>query len=199
MLALAVSGEPTPAQEVANETRNDQDVAAMALWVAARPRTTYPNPDDQHAAQWAIGRTMGQQPIRAGVAGGDVHVQRSGDGDRVQHPPAQSQGAVVDAFGAEAEWLAGYRAFGGPAGYEQRFTRRVIVCEASWSIEPGNPSYIGPMQWHPDSWARVSAYTGLFDRYSWYAHGAATAAWVTHFGVDPAGTGGWFHTWNYGC
>ena len=79
---------------------------------------------------------------------------------------------------ASAEWLAGYRAFGGPAEYEQRFIESVIPCEGSWQIEPGNPSYIGPMQWHPDSWAKASAGTGLTDRYAWYAHGAATAWWV---------------------
>lgn len=100
---------------------------------------------------------------------------------------------------ALSDWLAGYRAFDGPAEWEDDFTTRVIVCESGWSIEPGNPSYIGPMQWSPDSWARVSGYTGLTDRYSWYAHGGNTAVWVTDLGVDPSSTGGWYHTWNYGC
>ena len=91
-------------------------------------------------------------------------------------------------------WSTGYRAFGGPPEYERWFIEHVIPCESRAQIDPGNPDYIGPMQFHPDSWARASAGTGLTDRYSWYAHGAATAWWVLRI-EHPGGSGGWPTCW----
>lgn len=91
-------------------------------------------------------------------------------------------------------WQRGYHEFNGNPAYESHFIEDVIPCESGWRIDPGNPSYIGPMQWHPDSWARASAGTGLTDRYDFYAHGAATAWWVARI-AHPGGGGGWPTCW----
>lgn len=204
MLALVACGEMAPTKEGQDEGLSARD----------SNRYVYTDPmgylaAEQEAAVWSLGNFKASADSRdyysrlmyllAELERQNVAAEQSNGHSSVSSQPRTYVPVEAPMDERHSDWLNGYRTFGGPPEWEDDFWERVIRCESTWQIEPGNPSYIGPMQWDPGSWATASGYTGLTDRYSWYAHGAATAVWVTHFGVDPSGTGGWYHTWRYGC
>lgn len=76
------------------------------------------------------------------------------------------------------QWRLGYWAYNGPPEFERHFVEDVIPCESKWQIDPGNPMYLGLMQWLPDSWSRAAGRTGLTDWRDPFAQGANTAVWV---------------------
>ncbi len=92
----------------------------------------------------------------------------------------------------QQRFIQGYRDAGGPAVYEQHLIA-VIQCESGWRIEPGNPTYRGLAQFHPDTWARARRSPDA-DYLDPYEQGWAVGNWIRKLeasGSSPGGSGGW--------
>jgi len=95
----------------------------------------------------------------------------------------------------KAAFVAGYRDGGGNPAWEEHFLNVVIPCESRWSWTPSEEAkHLSVAQFHPDSWRRAAAHTGLADPAKLYDVGANVAWWSSHI-TSPGGTGGWPACW----
>ena len=91
----------------------------------------------------------------------------------------------------------GYQDYMGNPVWEDRFIDVILNCENKtygWVWRPSASSYITVAQFHPDTWARASAATGLDDPYNLYHVGAAVAYWSVSI-EHPGASGGWPGCW----
>jgi hypothetical protein len=99
----------------------------------------------------------------------------------------------------EAAFRAGYRDYGGNPAWEEHLVTDVILeCENRgrgwfWDWTLGD-FYWSVAQFHPDSWARAAALSGLGDPTNPY-HVGANVAWWSNAIEHPGGTGGWATCW----
>ena len=99
---------------------------------------------------------------------------------------------IVRASESEAQWLAGYRAAGGPPWLETRMLAVTLHCEGSrWAGYHGSP-YWTRSQFEEGTWATINAAIGPLDPDSPYDTARATAWWLWAIGPENAGTtAGW--------
>lgn len=93
----------------------------------------------------------------------------------------------------------GYLDAGGPPDLLAHFTGRVIPCESSGLIDPGNPDYLGIAQFTRGTFA-ANARAGADWRDS-YEQGWAVGTLIRRLlasGVSPGSTAGWPTCWHVG-
>ena len=68
----------------------------------------------------------------------------------------------------------------------------MVQCESSWQRDPGG-YHLGLAQFGPETWATVSATTGLALPYNPYHQGYNVAVWSSM--ISPGTTAGWPYCW----
>jgi len=111
----------------------------------------------------------------------------------VSAPSVRPPLSVSDPWAAFAD---GYRAWGGREEWLEHAYRVVTECEGSqWAGYYGTP-YWSRAQFSADTWAKVTAITGLADPDAPFDTGANMAVWIGLIGIEAAGTSsGWPSCW----
>ena len=111
----------------------------------------------------------------------------------VSAPSVHSDLPTSDPSGAFAD---GFRAWGGREEWLEHAYRVVTECEGSqWVGYYGTP-YWSRAQFSADTWAKVTAITGLADPDAPFDTGANMAVWIGLIGIEAAGTSsGWPSCW----
>ena len=175
------SGSPPATGQERVDARATDRMALGFLGLAPTPTATVGDGLGQCAP--------GNVPLAGGECGSDA-APSAGGGWQPESGVPDMQSDPWDAF------ADGYLSQGGPEEWLEHAYRVVTECEGSqWAGYYGTP-YWSRAQFSADTWAKVTAITGLADPDAPFDTGANMAAWIGEIGIEAAGTtSGWPSCW----